>query len=271
MADASRPPLTSRNAARSKAKRQREELARNPVYDSDATHRSENEIRIGLSTSSVYPMTVRECFETAARLGYDGVEVMITNNEETQDPSLMNLLSRSTGLPVLSVHAPTLLLLPRVMHHDHWEKLRRTAELAKDAGARTVVLHPPFRWQGSYARHFVEGVREMARETGVTLAVENMYPWRAGLREVIVYSPHWDLAGQDYDAVTFDFSHASTAGTDALEAVGALFPKLRHVHLTDGAGTLRMSTWSPAAGGCRSRRRSSTSRRTTGPAMSWSR
>lgn len=238
MAETSRTPLTSRNAARAKTKRQREELAKNPVYDRDASHRSENEIRIGLSTSSVYPMTVRECFETAARLGYDGVEVMITNNEETQDPALMNLLSRSTGLPVLSVHAPTLLLLPRVMHHDHWEKLRRTAELAKDAGATTVVLHPPFRWQGSYARHFVEGVRQMSRETGVTLAVENMYPWRAGLREVIVYSPHWDLAGQDYDAVTFDFSHASTAGTDALESVSTLFPKLRHIHLTDGAGTL---------------------------------
>src|SRR5699024_11956905 len=125
MADTPRRPLTSRNAARAKTRRQREELARNPVYDLDAAHRSEHEIRIGLSTSSVYPMTVRECFETAARLGYDGVEVMITNNEETQDPALMNLLSRSTGLPVLSVHAPTLLFLPRVMHHDHWEKLRR--------------------------------------------------------------------------------------------------------------------------------------------------
>ncbi|GAA4514823.1 sugar phosphate isomerase/epimerase family protein [Brevibacterium yomogidense] len=238
MAEKKRLPLTSPNSARAKAKRQREELARSPVYEPKADYRSAHEIRIGLSTSSVYPMTVRECFETAARLGYDGVEVMITNNEETQDPGLMSRFARATGLPVLSVHAPTLLLMPRVMHRDHWEKLRRTAELAKEAGARTVVLHPPFRWQGDYAKNFVEGVRAMSEETGVTLAVENMYPWRAGVREVLVYSPHWDLLGQDYDAVTFDFSHASTAGTDALEAVRTLFPALRHVHLTDGMGTL---------------------------------
>src|SRR5699024_11491735 len=130
MADTPRRPLTSRNAARAKTRRQREELARNPVYDLDAAHRSEHEIRIGLSTSSVYPMTVRECFETAARLGYDGVEVMITNNAETQDAGLMARFAKATGLPVLSVHAPTLLFMPRVLTKDHWEKLRLTAQLA---------------------------------------------------------------------------------------------------------------------------------------------
>lgn len=238
MADRKRRPLTTRNSARLKTKRQREELARNPVFEPKSKYRSIHPIRVGLSTSSVYPMTVRECFETASRLGYDGVEVMITNNEETQDAGLMARFAEATGLPVLSVHAPTLLLMPRVMTKDHWEKLRLTAELAKEAGARTVVLHPPFRWQGDYARNFAEGVRELSQETGVTLAVENMYPWRAGLREVIVYAPHWDLLGQDYDAVTFDFSHASTAGTDALEAVRTLFPALRHIHLTDGSGSL---------------------------------
>ena len=238
MAERKRRPFTAPNEARVKNKRQRQELERNPVYEPEAEYRSIHPIRVGLSTSSVYPMTVRECFETAARLGYDGVEVMITNNAETQDAGLMARFAKATGLPVLSVHAPTLLFMPRVLTKDHWEKLRLTAQLAQEAGARTVVLHPPFRWQGDYAKNFVEGVRTLSQETGVTLAVENMYPWRAGVREVLVYSPHWDLLGQDYDAVTFDFSHASTAGTDALEAVRTLFPALRHIHLTDGSGSL---------------------------------
>lgn len=238
MADKKRLPLTAPNQARAESKRLRKNLERNPAYEPKADYKSVNRIRVGLSTSSVYPMTVRECFETAARLGYDGVEVMITNNKETQDAGLMARYAKATGLPVLSVHAPTLLLMPRVMHRDHWEKLRLTAELAKEAGAGTVVLHPPFRWQGEYARDFPAGVRRVSEETGMTLAVENMYPWRAGVREVLVYSPHWDLLGQDYDAVTFDFSHASTAGTDALAAVRELFPVLRHIHLTDGAGSL---------------------------------
>ncbi|GAA2099885.1 sugar phosphate isomerase/epimerase [Brevibacterium salitolerans] len=230
-----RRPFTAPNSAKGNSKRHRDALR---LQQHSTGHRSVHDIRVGLSTSSVYPMTVRECFDVAGRLGYDGVEVMITNNEETQDPELMRLLSRSSGLPVMAIHAPTLLFLPRVMHRDHWEKLRLTAQLAKDVGAETVVLHPPFRWQGDYARRFVPGVREIAQEIGVALAVENMYPWRAGIREVLVYSPDWDNTHQDYDDVTFDFSHASTAGVNALDAARTLFPRLRHVHLTDGSGSL---------------------------------
>jgi sugar phosphate isomerase/epimerase len=43
--------------------------------------------------------------------------------------------------------------------------------------------------------------------------------------------------GQDYDDVTWDFSHAATAGANSLEAIRALGSKLRHVHLTDGSGS----------------------------------
>ncbi|WP_349827219.1 sugar phosphate isomerase/epimerase family protein [Brevibacterium litoralis] len=243
-----RTPLTARNRARADSRRHRSELSANPAYDHDTVHTSDHPIRIGLSTSSVYPMTVTECFTTAERLGYDGVEVMVTNHEETQDPDFMNGLVEKTGLPVLSLHAPTLLFMPGVLHKDHWEKLRITCRLAAAVGAGCVVLHPPFRWQGDYARDFVPGVRRIAQETGVTLAVENMYPWRAGIREVIVYSPHWDNRGQDYDAVTFDFSHAATAGVNALDAVEELYPVLAHVHLTDGAGSLKDEHLVPGRG-----------------------
>ena len=33
--------------------------------------------KIGLSTASVYPESTASCFELAARLGYDGVELMV--------------------------------------------------------------------------------------------------------------------------------------------------------------------------------------------------
>ncbi|GAA4284700.1 sugar phosphate isomerase/epimerase [Brevibacterium daeguense] len=243
-----RKVLTSKNAARANARRHREELEQNPLYEHDIVHSSENVIRVGLSTSSVYPMTVSECFSTAARLGYDGVEVMVTNNAETQDADLMRDLVQETGLPVMSLHAPTLLFMPRVLDRDHWQKLRRTCDLAETVGARTVVLHPPFRWQGEYAKNFAAGVKAISEETGITLAVENMYPWRAGIREVLVYLPHWNPVGQDYDAVTFDFSHASTAGMNAIDTVKELFDVLQHVHLTDGSGSLQDEHLVPGRG-----------------------
>ena len=243
-----RKVLTAKNSARSNSRRHRHYFDSHEVYEHDAHHVSDNRIRLGLSSSSVSPMTVEETFAQAAKHGYDGVEIMVTHNAETRDVALINSLAEDTGLEVISIHAPTLLFLPRVLHKDHWEKLRITANLAKAVGAETVVLHPPFRWQGDYALGFVDGVRQVSQETGVRLAVENMYPWRAGLREILVYYPDWNPLDEDYDNLTFDFSHASTAGMNALETVAEIFDRLRHVHLTDGAGSLKDEHLVPGAG-----------------------
>ena len=40
--------------------------------------------KIGLSTASVYPEGVAAAFELAARLGYDGVEVMVWTDPLTR-------------------------------------------------------------------------------------------------------------------------------------------------------------------------------------------
>ena len=186
-----RKVLTTKNSARSNSKRHREYFDKHDVYEKDAHHVSDNRIRLGLSSSSVSPMTVEETFTQAAKHGYDGVEIMVTHNTETRDVDLINGLARDTGLDVISLHAPTLLFLPGSAQGplgeaaDHREPRQR-------GGADTVVLHPPFRWQGEYALGFVDGVRQVAQETGVRLAVENMYPWRAGLREIQVYYPDWN-------------------------------------------------------------------------------
>ncbi len=243
-----RKVYTAKNSARSNSRRHREYFDSHEVYDHETQHSSEHRIRVGLSSSSVSPMTVAETFAQAAKHGYDGVEIMVTHNAETRDIDLINGLAAETGLEVMSLHAPTLLFLPRVLHKDHWEKLRITANLAKAVGAKTVVLHPPFRWQGEYALGFVDGVRQVSEETGVVLAVENMYPWRAGVREILVYYPDWNPLDEDYDALTFDFSHASTAGMNALETVSEIFDRLRHVHLTDGSGSLKDEHLIPGAG-----------------------
>ena len=62
--------------------------------------------RVGLSTASVYPATCATAFELAARLGYDGVEVMVWTDPVSQDAGALAALSEHYGIPVLSVHAP---------------------------------------------------------------------------------------------------------------------------------------------------------------------
>ncbi|QIM22846.1 sugar phosphate isomerase/epimerase [Phycicoccus sp. HDW14] len=207
--------------------------------------------RVTLSTASVYPEGCASAFATAARLGYDGVEVMVWTDPLTREAGALQRLSDLHGVPVLSVHAPTLLVTQRVWGADPWEKVDRSVGLARELGAGTVVLHPPFRWQREYARGFADGVALREDETDVRLAVENMYPWRAGARtrEVEAYLPHWDPVPQPYDHVTLDLSHTATAGSDALEMVDRLGPRLTHLHLADGSGAPRDEHLVPGRGG----------------------
>ena len=183
--------------------------------------------KVGLSTASVYPENCATAFELAARLGYDGVEVMVWTDPVTREAGALAALAAQHGIPVLSVHAPTLLVTQRVWGTDPWEKVDRSVELALELGADTVVLHPPFRWQRDYARDFVDGVALREHDTGIRLAVENMYPWRGPRsRELEAYLPHWDPVPQPYDHVTIDLSHTATAGSDALAMVRGLGPRL---------------------------------------------
>jgi sugar phosphate isomerase/epimerase len=205
-------------------------------------------VPVALSTASVYPLSCADAFQIAARLGYDGVEVMVWTDPVSQDPGALARLSEHYAMPVLAVHAPTLLLTQRVWGREPWAKVERSARMAAELGAGTVVVHPPFRWQRDYGLGFVDGVREISERTHVAIAVENMYPWRAGNREVLAYAPGWDPVEHAYDHVTLDLSHTATAGVDPLVMARALGDRLRHLHLADGMGSARDEHLIPGRG-----------------------
>ncbi len=192
---------------------------------------------VALSTSSVYPERTPDAFQMAARLGYDGVEVMVYTDPVSQDADVLTTLRDYHQVPILAVHAPSLLLTQTVWGREPWEKLRRAKDLAERVGAGVVVVHPPFRWQVQYVRGFEKGLAAMAEETGVMFAVENMYPLRAGGSEVVPYAPHWDPTALDVAHVTLDLSHTAASGSDALAMAAELDGRLAHVHLADGTGT----------------------------------
>jgi sugar phosphate isomerase/epimerase len=192
---------------------------------------------VALSTSSVYPERTPEAFEIAARLGYDGIEVMVYTDPVSQTADALRGLSAYHQLPIMAVHAPSLLLTQRVWGREPWEKLRRAKDLAERVGARVVVVHPPFRWQQEYARGFEEGLAALAAEGDVIFAVENMYPLKVGGSEVAGYAPHWDPTALDVPHVTLDLSHTAASGSDALAMAAELGGRLAHVHLADGTGS----------------------------------
>lgn len=206
------------------------------------------EARIALSSASVYPQGCADAFALAAELGYDGVEIMVWTDAISQNPTALQRLAEYHGVPVLAVHAPTLLVTQRVWGREPWTKVEMACQLAREVGAETVVVHPPFRWQREYAASFVEGVQEVSARSGVRIAVENMYPWRARQREMLAYAPDWDPTGLPYPDVTLDLSHAATAGQDGLELARTLGDRLAHLHLADGLGSAKDEHLVPGRG-----------------------
>ncbi|MEP7024670.1 MAG: sugar phosphate isomerase/epimerase [Actinomycetota bacterium] len=190
--------------------------------------------QVALSSASVFPEKTPDAFEAAARLGYDGVEVMVSTDLISQDVAILSRLADYHQVPVLAVHAPCLLITQRVWGREPWGKLKRAAEVAAELGARVVVVHPPFRWQRDYARDFETGLADLAAETGIIFAVENLYPLRARGAEMAAYAPHWNPVEIDCAHATLDLSHTAVSESDALAMAAELGPRLAHVHMADG-------------------------------------
>ena len=183
-------------------------------------------------------------------LGYDGIEVMVWTDAVSQDAGALRGLAEHYGVPVLSVHAPCLLVTQRVWSPDPWERLRRSAELAETLGAPTVVVHPPFTWQRDYAR----GVRRRPRR------LRQRAPWRAvrggehvpGADGRAASSCRTRPAGtRPRPATTRTPSTCRTARPsriDALAMADAMGAGLAHVHLGDGTGEGRDEHLVPGRG-----------------------
>jgi sugar phosphate isomerase/epimerase len=203
----------------------------------------------------VYPLRAEAAFEYAARLGYDGVELMVWGEAVSQDVDAVRKLSERYRVPVLSVHAPCLLISQRVWGSNPIVKLDRSVRTAEQLGAQTVVVHPPFRWQRRYAEGFREQVLALEASSEVMVAVENMFPFRADrffgtdqTRErmrrrgggpgaaISAFAPSYDPLDGDHPHYTLDLSHTSTAGTDSLEMARRMAGGLVHLHLCDGSG-----------------------------------
>ncbi|WP_067674747.1 sugar phosphate isomerase/epimerase family protein [Nocardia miyunensis] len=213
------------------------------------------EIKVGLSTASVYPENTEAAFRYAAEIGYDGVELMVWAEPASQSVDTVQTYSRRYGIPVLAVHAPCLLISQRVWGADPAAKLERSVRTAEALGAATVVVHPPFRWQRRYADGFAAQVAELEQNSPVAVAVENMFPMRAdtlfgrhtgsvrrlerrggpGL-SVTAFSPSYDPTDTGFRNYTLDLSHTATAGMDATLLAARMGEGLIHLHLADGRG-----------------------------------
>lgn len=177
-----------------------------------------------------------EGIRSIAKAGFDGLEVMITGDKITQDGSQLKSMAADHGMTVGSVHAPFLLLTRGVFTTDPIEKIKRSITVAEAAGAHSVVVHPPYRWQTAYSNWLENELDDFASGTSIEVSMENMFPvWVRGraltFHKVITTD---DLAA--FQHVTLDTSHLAVAGIDILDAFKKVQDRLGHIHLSNNHG-----------------------------------
>ena len=193
------------------------------------------------STGPLFARPLDWSFGVIAEAGYDGVELMVTQDPVTQDPDEITTAAASEGVEVPVVHGPFLLLTRRVFGTDLVEKARRSLELTGAIGGDLMIVHPPFRWQRGFHRWLVEEADDEAAELDSRVGVENLYPVSVAGRPVRFHRYTQPEHLEPFPHVVFDTSHFGVAEADILEAWEALSDTSVHLHVSDNRGNGRDS------------------------------
>jgi len=188
------------------------------------------------ATGPFFMFSLEETFELIAEAGFDGAELMITQDRVSQDPHRLGALAARYGVPVPAVHGPFLVATWLVFGTDPKGKIDRCVRFAEAAKVSTVVIHPPYRWQTAYAAWLDEAIPRIREETGVTIAVENMFPVNVNGRALRFFSGTVPAELTRWPALTLDTSHLAAAGGDLMMAWDDLADRVVHLHVSNNDG-----------------------------------
>jgi sugar phosphate isomerase/epimerase len=193
-------------------------------------------MRLLLSSGPLFARPLDWAFGVIAEAGYDGAELMVTQDAATQDAQRVTAVSVQEGLPVPAVHGPFLLLTRRVFGTDLVTKARRSLELAADLGADVMIVHPPFRWQRQFHNWLLEEGDEEAAALGTRVGVENLYPVQVAGRPVRFHRYTKPEHLSPFRHVVLDTSHFGVAEEDINAAYDLLRDRAVHLHVSDNRG-----------------------------------
>lgn len=197
--------------------------------------------RILASTGPLFSRPVDWAMGVIAEAGYDGVELMVTQDPATQEAEPVVAAAQREGIAVPVVHGPFLLLTRRVYGTDLVAKARRSLDLAGSVGADVMIVHPPFRWQNEFHEWLLSDGDDEAAEHGVVVGVENLYPVKVVGRPVRFHRYTEPEHLHPFQHVVLDTSHFGVAGVDIMVAWERLVDTAVHLHVSDYRGQGRDS------------------------------
>ncbi len=195
-------------------------------------------MRISVSTGTLFTFPIRKIFRIACDIGFDGVELII--NQDFQRTNCRKLLHELTEImPIHSIHAPFMPL-------DGWggpiDSLKRSVELAAEAGVPLVNFHPPS-WMGGEFKfwRWLYQVIDFQKEVGkgtVHVTLENM-PWVGRFK----INPHIlantekmiEFLGERNLYLTFDCTHMGSGVANFINDFYLFYNtgRIKNIHFSD--------------------------------------
>ncbi len=205
-------------------------------------------VRFATSSMFFHEYPLPEIFDFVAAAGLDGIEFWVeTPHFWTRDLPVRELLaciaSHRTLAPI-TVHAPILDLNPCSINPRvaalSLSDILRSVEIAKQAGADVVTVHPGRRTAkrvpsaADYERfeRLVQTLRDAASRTGISISIENMEPQVNSL----LHTPEdaRDLLDREpWLKFTLDTAHALSRDLESvLTYIDLCFDRLVNIHLS---------------------------------------
>ena len=199
-------------------------------------------MKIGISSSCLYPMYTEESFKLIASQGVEISEIFFNANCELE-PSFTKQLREikdEYGIALSSIH-PTMSLAESFMLFSNYDRrfnegleiFKRYGEIAAELGAKYVIMHGG-KPNGTMDNHgyfdrFAR-VAEVVRQNGATLLQENVVNFRAGSLEALS-----DMSNYLGDEVNFclDVKQSIRGGYSPYDVLHLLGSKIKHLHLSD--------------------------------------
>lgn len=194
---------------------------------------------ISLSTGCLYTLPLQKVFELAAESGFDGVELIISQN--FIGVNSVNLVSSLQEITTIhSIHAPFMML-------DGWggqmDSLKLSVEIAAECGIPLVNFHPPS-WMGleiAFWRRFskvCDFQKEFGMDGKVIVTLENM-PWtgKYKINPNILSKPERmiEFINEHNLFMTFDCTHMGSGHTSFINDFFLFYNsgRIRNIHFSD--------------------------------------
>lgn len=199
-------------------------------------------MKIGVSTSCLYPLYTEQALLNIAKAGVKTTEIFFNANCELESDfvKILKSIKDEYGLNIPAIH-PTMSLAESFMLFSAYDRRYqegigqyiRYAQIANELGADFVVMHggkpnAVLDDEGYFERF--EKIAEIVRQNGAQLLQENVVKYRAGNLQVLKNMKEY--LGEKA-AFCLDIKQCIRGGYSPFDSLRVLGDSVKHIHISD--------------------------------------